>query len=134
MAITIFGGFPGGSVVKNPPSNAGDQVQSLGQEDALEKEMETHSSLLAWEIPCMEEPGGATVHGVTKNRHNLEAKQQQHLSEKKTQCQKNEFSILLKILFLDQYLERWLSWKLGFIDSDSSSFSNWQPYDLGNII
>ena len=96
--------------------------------------MATHSSMLAWEIPCMEEPGGATVHGVTKNRHNLEAKQQQHLSEKKTQCQQNEFSILLKILFLDQYLERWLSWKLGFIDSDSSSFSNWQPYDLGNII
>ena len=33
------------------------QVQSLGQEDPLEKEMATHSSILAWEIPCMEEPG-----------------------------------------------------------------------------
>ena len=34
------------------------QDQSLGQEDALEKEMVTHSSILAWEIPWTEEPGG----------------------------------------------------------------------------
>ena len=33
-------------------------VQSLGQEDPLEKEMATHSSILAWEIPWIEEPGG----------------------------------------------------------------------------
>jgi len=33
------------------------QVQSLGQEDLLEKEMATHSSILAWKIPWMEEPG-----------------------------------------------------------------------------
>ena len=33
-------------------------VQSLGQEDPLEEEMETHSSVLAWEIPRTEEPGG----------------------------------------------------------------------------
>ena len=32
-------------------------VQSLGQEDPLEKEMATHSSILAWKIQCMEEPG-----------------------------------------------------------------------------
>ena len=45
------------------------QVQSLGREDALEKEMETHSSTLSWEIPWMEEPGGLhTVHGVAKSR------------------------------------------------------------------
>ena len=34
------------------------QVQSLGQEDPLEKEMATHSSILAWRIPWTEEPGG----------------------------------------------------------------------------
>ena len=34
------------------------QVQSLGQEDPLEKKMATHSSILAWRIPWMEEPGG----------------------------------------------------------------------------
>ena len=43
--------FPGGSPVKNLPANAGDVVGSLGWEDPLEKEMMTHSSILAWEIP-----------------------------------------------------------------------------------
>ena len=42
--------FPGGSVVKNPPANAGDTVWSLGEEDPLEKEMATYSSIFAWEI------------------------------------------------------------------------------------
>ena len=44
------------------------QVQSLGQEDPLEKEMVIHSSNLAWEIACTEELGLATDHGVTKRR------------------------------------------------------------------
>ena len=43
------------------------QVQSLDQEDPLEKEMATHSSVLAWEIPWTEEPEGL-VDGVTKSR------------------------------------------------------------------
>ena len=42
-------------------------VRSLGWEDPLEKEMATHSSILAWRIPWMEEPGGATVHGVAES-------------------------------------------------------------------
>ena len=45
-------------MVKNPPAMQETQVQSLGQEDPLEKEMATHSSPLAWEIPWTEEPGG----------------------------------------------------------------------------
>ena len=47
-------------MVKNPLANAGDKktrVQSLGQEDPLEKEMVAHSSILAWRIPWTEEPG-----------------------------------------------------------------------------
>ena len=43
-------------------------VRSLGREGPLEKEMATHSSILAWRIPWMEEPGWATVHGVTKSQ------------------------------------------------------------------
>ena len=43
-------GFLGGSVVKNPPANAGDRVQSVGQEDPLEEEMAAHFSILAQEI------------------------------------------------------------------------------------
>ena len=48
-------GFPGGSVVKNLPANAGDVFD---QENPLEKEMATHSSIFAWELSWTEEPGG----------------------------------------------------------------------------
>ena len=53
--------FPGVSVVKNSPAVQESQetwVQSLGQEDPLEKAMAAHSSILAWRIPRTEEPGG----------------------------------------------------------------------------
>ena len=46
------------------------RVQSLGQEDPLEKEMATHSSILAWKIPWMEEPG-RLVHEVAKSQIRL---------------------------------------------------------------
>ena len=45
-------------LVKNLPAMQETWVQSLGWEDSLEKEMATHSSILAWEIPRTEEPGG----------------------------------------------------------------------------
>ena len=45
-------------MVKRLPTMQETWVQSLGQEDLLEKEMTTHSSILAWKIPWMEEPGG----------------------------------------------------------------------------
>ena len=48
---------PVAQMVKNLPANEETQVQSLGREDLLEKEMVTHSSILAWEIPWTEEPG-----------------------------------------------------------------------------
>ena len=51
-------GFPGGSLVKNLPAVQEMQVQSLGHEDPLEKEMATHSNILAWRIPWIERPGG----------------------------------------------------------------------------
>ena len=45
-------------MVKNPPAKQEMQVLSLGGEDRLEKEMATHSSILAWKIPWTEEPDG----------------------------------------------------------------------------
>ena len=51
--------FPGGSEVKNPPANGGDQVRSPSWEDPQEKEMATHASILAWKTPWPEEPGVA---------------------------------------------------------------------------
>ena len=50
-------GFSGGSDNKESACDAGDPGWTLGQEDPLEKEKATHSSILAWRIPWTEEPG-----------------------------------------------------------------------------
>ena len=50
-------------MVKNLPAMQETQVQSLGQEDPLQKEMATHSSILAWRIPWIEEPSGPQAMG-----------------------------------------------------------------------
>ena len=63
--------FPGGSVVKNLPVNAGTQVRSPGWEDPLEKEVTTHSSILAWKIPWTEEPGRLPSIGSQRVGHDL---------------------------------------------------------------
>ena len=54
------------SVVKNSPAMQETHVQPLGQEDPLEKEMATHSSVLAWEIPWAEESGGLQSMGAKR--------------------------------------------------------------------
>ena len=63
-------GFPGGSTVKNLPAVQETQVQSQGREDLLEKEMATHSSILAW-IPQTEEPGGLQSMGLKQQQKQL---------------------------------------------------------------
>ena len=55
--------------VKRTPAMQETQVQSLDQEDPLEKEMATHSSILAWRIPWTEEPSGLQSMGSQKVRH-----------------------------------------------------------------
>jgi len=65
-------GFPGGSVVKNPPTMQETQmtrVRSLGQEHPLDEAMATHFNILAWEIPWTEEPGGLQSLGSQRARH-----------------------------------------------------------------
>ena len=58
--------------VKKLPAMQETSVQSLGQEDPLEKGMATHSSILAWEIPWTEEPGGLhIIHGIAKSQTQL---------------------------------------------------------------
>ena len=61
-------------------------VQSLGQENPLKKEMETHSSILAQGIPWTEEPGGLQSLGSPRLGHNLPTKQQQQLHENRKDC------------------------------------------------
>ena len=56
--------------VKHLPSMRETKVQSLSWEDPLEKEMATHSSILAWKIPWIEEPGKLQPMGSQRARHN----------------------------------------------------------------
>ena len=56
-------------MVKNSPVDAGDIGLSLGWEDPLEEEMAAHSSILAWGIPCTEEPGRLQSTGLQRVRH-----------------------------------------------------------------
>ena len=64
-------------MVKNLPAVQEIPVQSLGLDDPLEKEMATRSSILAWEIPWTEEPGGLQSMGSQRVRHDLRTSQQQ---------------------------------------------------------
>ena len=70
------------------------QVQSLGQDNPLEKEMATHSSILAWEIPWTEEPGGLQPMGSRKESDTILAtkqQQQQVILERKKHIITNNF-------------------------------------------
>ena len=58
---SVTRGFPGGSVVKNPPAMQETGIRSLGREDPLEEEMAAHSSILVWEIPWTEELTGCSL-------------------------------------------------------------------------
>ena len=79
--------LPGGLVVKNPSANAEDEIGSLGWEDILEKEMVTHSGILAWEISWTEQPVGWSPWDSKRVGHDLATKQQQqqHIFEAKTE-------------------------------------------------
>ena len=57
MGLLVRMSSLGAQIVKNLPAMQETQVQSLGQEDPLEKEMATHFIILAWRIPWTEEPG-----------------------------------------------------------------------------
>ena len=58
-------------MIKNLPAMQETQVQSLGQEDPLQKRLTTHSSILAWRIPMDRGAWQATVHGFTKSQTKL---------------------------------------------------------------
>ena len=58
-------------MVKNPPATKEMRVRSLGQEDPLEKEMATHTSIFAWKIPWTEELGRLQSRGLQKSQKQL---------------------------------------------------------------
>ena len=73
MSLLILG-LPRGSMVKNPPANAGDtgDLGSIpGQKNPLEKETAIHSNILAWRLPWTEEPGGLQCMGLKKSHMGL---------------------------------------------------------------
>ena len=77
MRESIFPrGFPNGSVIKNLPELQEIQVQSLGLQEPLEKEMAIHSNILAWRIPQTEGPGGLQSLGSQKELNITVTKQQ----------------------------------------------------------
>ena len=84
-------GFQMALVVKNPPANAGDikmWVQSLGQEDPLEKGIATHSRILAWKISWTEKPDGLQSIGLQRVGHwsDLECTHMSHWTVKTASC------------------------------------------------
>ena len=68
--------LPGGAVGKNLPATAGDAGLIPSREDPLEEQMATHSSILAWEIPWTEEPGGLQSMGSQRVGHDLVTEQE----------------------------------------------------------
>ena len=64
---TLFQGFFGSSVIKIMPAMHETWVRPLGQEEPLEEGMATHSSILAWETPRTEEPGGLQSRGLQES-------------------------------------------------------------------
>ena len=71
VGVIVLMSFPGGSGVKNLPAHVGDSGMTLGQEDLVEEEMATHTSILAWEIPGTEEPNGPQSMGLQKSQTQL---------------------------------------------------------------
>ena len=70
--LVLLNSYSDGAVVKNLPANTGDTRDTgsiLGWEDSLQKGMAPHSSVLAWEIPWTEEPGGLWSMGVQRVEH-----------------------------------------------------------------
>ena len=66
-----FKGFTGGSLIKNLHANAGDVGSILGQDDPLEEDMATHSSILAWRIAWTEYPSRLQSMGLQRVGHDL---------------------------------------------------------------
>ena len=84
-------------MVKNQPVMQETWVQSLGQEDPLEEEMVTQSSILAWRIPWTEEPGGLQSTGSQRIRHDVAIKQQHY--DQNPHFWKVNFGIQFRTLF-----------------------------------
>ena len=85
-------------MVKNPSAMQETKVQSLDREDFLEKEMATHSSILAWEILWTEKPGGLQFTGLQRVRYDFEPNQQQKFKKRNLNIHSHIFKSLKEAL------------------------------------
>ena len=92
-------------MVKNLPATQETRAQSVGQEGTLEKEMATHSSILAWRIPWTEKPGGLQSVGLRRVWHNWASNT--YTQTRKTKAFKGKLRSLTEI---KRYLEYQLAW------------------------
>ena len=86
-------------LVKNLPAMQETRVQFLGGEDPLEKEMATHSSILAWRIPWTEEPGRLQSMGLQRVRHDLSTKEREREREREREGRSNMLNTILNADF-----------------------------------
>ena len=96
---------PDGSVIKNPPAMRETWAGSLGWGDPLENEMATQysiPSILAWEIPKTEEPGGLQSRGSQRVGQNLATKQQKQ--QERNICSGHIFQVMKKTFFYQKFL------------------------------
>ena len=117
--------------VKNLPSGQETWVWSLGWEDPLEKEMATHSSILAWRIPWTDEPGRLhIVHGVARVGHDLATKERERwLTFLFLKCSPNITKISNQFYFVNQWKSLYLI--MHFIQNLSHAFLC--TYDFENL-
>ena len=112
-------------MVKNRPVMLETWVRSLGQEDPLEKGMATHSSLLAWRIPCTEEPGGLQSMGLQRVWH--------HWSDLACTRTKSNTALLLMKTELVQD-KRWEGQNTEFFECVRSCFSCVWPFAIPRMV
>ena len=118
-------GFPGGSSGKESACNAGDPVRFLGQEDPLEREMATHSNILAWRIPCTDEPGRVQSMGLHRVGHDWATSLTHSLI-----CLYSVKSNLVRwALILPCFTNETKAARGGIMTSSMSGASKWQSHD-----
>ena len=104
-------------MVKRLPTMRDTRVQSLGQEDLLQKEMATHSSILAWKIPWMEEPGRLQSVGSQGVRHDWATKHSiAHILWKYS-----EFTVLCCFLMLSKDMGSISEWGRSLAEGNGNS-------------
>ena len=97
-------GLLGGTVVKNPPDNAGDASSIPGLGRPLEDGIATHSSILAWRIQWTEEPGGYSPFGHKRVRHDLASEHTQTVTYTHTSENSSFQSSMLLLIFYNTVL------------------------------